>query len=49
MADYDPFEDRPKLKKWWIDVKEATNPAFDEAHLIVNKIIKNQENKKAKL
>lgn len=40
MAGLDPFEERPKLKAWYERVKVATNPFYDEAHVIVNKIIK---------
>lgn len=45
IADYDPFAGRPKLNKWWNDVKEQTNPYYDEAHKILNKIV----DKKSKL
>lgn len=49
MAEYDPFENRPRLKQWWLDVKQETNPIYDEAHEMVYKIIKSQNKKKAKL
>lgn len=47
MAWYDPFEGRPLLKSWYERVKEATNPYYDEAHVVVKKVIAN--NNKAKL
>jgi glutathione S-transferase len=39
MAQYNPFESRPKLKSWYERVKNATNPYYDEAHVILNKIV----------
>lgn len=36
---YDPFENRPKLKEWWLRVKEETNPIYDDAHKILYKIL----------
>lgn len=43
MADYDPFAGRPKLSNWYNEVKLATAPYYEEAHVIVNKVI--QKNK----
>lgn len=39
MADYDPFNGRPRLTAWYQRVKQATNPYYDEAHKVVNKIV----------
>lgn len=47
MANYDPFKNRPKLKKWIEEVRNAANPHYDEAHKYVYKII--EQNSKAKL
>lgn len=43
IADYDPFEGRPKLTSWYQKVKELTNPFYDEAHAIINKIVSNNQ------
>lgn len=40
VADYDPFEGRPKLTAWYQKVKEITNPFYEEAHVFINKIVK---------
>lgn len=48
MADYDPFEGRPRLTAWYQRVKQQTNPFYDEAHVILNKIVKSN-NKNSKL
>lgn len=45
MADYDPFEGRPKLTSWYQKVKELTNPFYDEAHTIVTKIVSSNKSK----
>lgn len=47
MAWYDPFDGRPKLKSWYERVKAATNPFYDEAHVIVQKVM--AKNNQAKL
>jgi glutathione S-transferase len=47
MTGYDVFGGRPKLKEWYERVKEATSPYYDEAHVIVNKIVARSQ--KAKL
>lgn len=39
IAGYDPSAGRPKLGKWMKLVKEKTNPYYDEAHQIVNKLM----------
>uniref|UniRef100_A0A023F806 glutathione transferase n=1 Tax=Triatoma infestans TaxID=30076 RepID=A0A023F806_TRIIF len=38
LAGYDPREGRPKLTEFMARVREATNPAYDEAHKIINAI-----------
>lgn len=38
IAGYDPRQGRPKLSAWLDRVKEAANPAYDEAHAILNKM-----------
>ncbi|KAG5684919.1 hypothetical protein PVAND_014127 [Polypedilum vanderplanki] len=45
MAGYNTFEGRPKLTKWYERVKEVTNPYYDEAHVIVNKVIQKNKSK----
>lgn len=45
IADYDPFEGRPKLAKWYEKVKSLTSPFYDEAHAVNNKIIENNKKK----
>lgn len=39
MAEFDPFEGRPRLTKWYETVKAATSPYYEEAHAILNKIV----------
>ncbi|XP_077288450.1 glutathione S-transferase theta-1-like [Arctopsyche grandis] len=46
MVGYDPKEGRPNLAAWMDRVKAELNPHYDEAHSIVNKIVKKQEAKK---
>ena len=48
VAEFNPFEGRPKLLAWYQRVKDVTNPFYDEAHSIINKII-NSNKKKPKL
>lgn len=48
IADYDPFVGRPRLSAWYFRVKELTNPFYDEAHGILNKIV-NGNKKRPKL
>lgn len=39
IADYNPFDgSRPKLAAWYKRVKDLTNPYYEEAHGLVNKI-----------
>jgi glutathione S-transferase len=45
LANYDPFAGRPKLNAWYQRVKSITNPFYDEAHAIMNKIINNAKPK----
>lgn len=40
MSDYDFKKNRPVLSAWIERVRDATNPYYDEAHVIVNKIYK---------
>ncbi|KRT79583.1 Glutathione S-transferase [Oryctes borbonicus] len=40
MAGYEPREGRPKLKAWLDRVRDATNPYYDQAHVILNKVVK---------
>lgn len=39
IAGYNPFEGRPKLAAWYERVKKESNPFYDEAHSIINKMI----------
>uniref|UniRef100_A0A0V0G3B4 Putative glutathione s-transferase theta-1 n=1 Tax=Triatoma dimidiata TaxID=72491 RepID=A0A0V0G3B4_TRIDM len=39
LAGYDPRDGRPKLTEFMARVREATNPAYDEAHKIINAIV----------
>lgn len=39
MAGFDPTEGRPILKKWLERVREETKPYYEEAHVILNKIV----------
>ena len=48
MAEYDPFEGRPRLTAWYQKVKDYTSPFYDEAHTVINKIV-NSNQKKPKL
>lgn len=45
IADYNPFEGRPKLTKWYEKVKSLTSPFYDEAHAVNNKIIESNKKK----
>ena len=47
QADYNPFENRPNLSIWYERVKKETSPFYDEAHVILNKVV--MKNNKAKL
>lgn len=49
MADFDPFEGRPRLSSWYKRVKEVTNPFYDEAHVILNKVVSGNNKSKPKL
>jgi hypothetical protein len=48
MANYDPFSERPKLRRWYERVKSEISPYYEEAHVIVNKVIQKSQ-AKAKL
>lgn len=39
LAGYSPFEGRPRLAAWYERVKKESNPYYDEAHSIINKMI----------
>lgn len=41
MAGYEPRTGRPILKAWLDRVREETNPFYDEAHKVLNKIASN--------
>ncbi|CAG4971131.1 unnamed protein product [Colias eurytheme] len=47
MAGFDPAEKFPNIAAWWPKVKQHFNPYYDEAHVILNKIVK--KNSSAKL
>lgn len=49
IADYNPFDGRPKLTKWYEKVKAATSPYYEEAHTILNKIVDKNNKTKPKL
>lgn len=38
VAGYDPFNGRPVLNAWIDRVKTATNPFYEEAHVVLNKL-----------
>lgn len=42
MAGYNPTKGRTILKNWLDRVKEATDPYYKEAHVVVNKIAAKQ-------
>lgn len=46
ISGYDPTVNRPNLAEWWKLVRQLTNPVYDEAHVILNKL---REKEKAKL
>ncbi len=39
VAGYDPSLGRPKLAEWLKLVRETTNPYYDDAHHVVNKLM----------
>lgn len=45
IADYDPFKGRPRLTAWYQKVKQLTNPFYDEAHAILNKVVSSNKSK----
>ncbi|XP_059052291.1 glutathione S-transferase theta-1 [Achroia grisella] len=49
MAGYDPREKYPAINEWYQKVRNYFNPYYDEAHVIVNKIIAKQPKVAAKL
>lgn len=42
VTKYNATENRPKLKAWLKNVKESTNPHYDEAHKFVHKLAARQ-------
>lgn len=40
MAGFEPTQNRPILKAWLERVRNETQPYYEEAHLILNKIAK---------
>ena len=48
MGLYDPCEGRPNMKAWMERVKNETNPYYDEAHSILNKMVAYKANKEQK-
>lgn len=49
MAGYEPTKGRPVLNNWLERVKNETHPYYEEAHVIVNKIVAKQNKAQAKL
>lgn len=49
MAGFDPTEGRPVLKQWLERVKTETQPYYDEAHAIINKIVAKASERNSKL
>lgn len=45
LAGYDPSEGRPNIKNWMELVRKETNPHYDDAHIIINKIVKANKSK----
>lgn len=46
ISGFDPTLNRPNLAEWLKLVRQLTNPFYDEAHVILNKL---REKEKAKL
>lgn len=40
MAGFDPKEKYPNIATWSKKVQEYFNPYYDEAHVILNKVVK---------
>lgn len=38
MTGFNPCDGRPKLTKWIKLVRESTNPYYDQAHEMLNKV-----------
>ncbi|XP_026327827.1 glutathione S-transferase theta-1-like [Hyposmocoma kahamanoa] len=49
MAGYDPTEKYPNIAKWLPMVREYFNPHYQEAHVILNKVVAKQQKQTAKL
>lgn len=39
LAGYDPTETRPVLKKWLDSVRNECAPFYEEAHVVLNKMV----------
>ncbi|XP_050350705.1 glutathione S-transferase theta-1 [Nymphalis io] len=49
MAGYNPADNFDGISKWWKKVRDHFNPHYDEAHVILNKIVSKQTKSAAKL
>lgn len=49
MAGYDPTVKHPNIAKWLPMVREYFSPNYQEAHVILNKIVSKQQQQTAKL
>lgn len=38
ISGFDPTENRPNLAEWWKLVRQLTNPVYEEANAVVNKL-----------
>lgn len=38
LGGYDPTEGRPNVHEWLKNVRDGTNPVYDEAHAVINKL-----------
>ncbi|XP_022126842.2 glutathione S-transferase theta-1 [Pieris rapae] len=45
MAGFEPAAHYPNIAKWWPKVKQYYNPYYDEAHVILNKIVQKNMSK----
>ncbi|XP_022126840.2 glutathione S-transferase theta-4 [Pieris rapae] len=42
---FDPAADFPNIAKWWPKVREHFNPCYEEAHVVLHKVIKSNASK----
>lgn len=49
MAGYYPEENFQNIATWWKKVRDYFNPHYDEAHVIVNKVINKQKKTASKI